>query len=77
MSIKVKYLASLAEELGKTDENIEFSDNLNGIEIWNKLNPEKKIKNNTVFSVNFEYYSLTKVIPDNVEVAYFPPVTGG
>ncbi|MBS9777882.1 MAG: MoaD/ThiS family protein [Gammaproteobacteria bacterium] len=77
MTITVKYLASLAEELHKSDDTINPDSAMTVDEIWQQLNPNKPIKTNTICSVNFEYATRNSIVSDGAEVAFFPPVTGG
>ncbi len=79
MTVTVKYLASLAEELGKTQEAIELTPRhrMTVQMLWDKLNPDNKIKNNTICAINFQYAKLDDEVTDGVELAFFPPVTGG
>ncbi len=75
--ITVKYLASLAEELGKSSELMTVTPNLKVIDVWQQLNPETPIKANIVCAINFTYAQLDSIVTDNDELAFFPPVTGG
>ncbi len=79
MTVTIKYLASLAEELGKTQETFELTPQhrMTVQNVWNQLNPDNPIKNNTVCAINFQYAKLDDEVKDGVELAFFPPVTGG
>lgn len=77
MAITVKYLASLAEELGKTQDTLTLSDGMTVAEAWQQLNPDKAINANTICAINFTYAQLNDVVPEHSELAFFPPVTGG
>lgn len=77
MAITVKYLASLAEELGKSEEQFTAEDSLSVLDIWQQLNPDVTFKANTLCAVNFEYVTANDRVADGVELAFFPPVTGG
>ncbi len=79
MTVTIKYLASLAEELGKTQESVELAPQhrMTVQMLWDKLNPDNKIKNNTICAINFQYARLDDEVTDGVELAFFPPVTGG
>lgn len=77
MTITVKYLASLAEELEKTSETLDTDGSLNILDVWQQLNPSIPLKPNTICAINFEYAHIEALVPDGAEVAFFPPVTGG
>ncbi|MGY0398979.1 MAG: MoaD/ThiS family protein [Ostreibacterium sp.] len=77
MTITVKYLASLADSLGKSEEIFIAENPQTVIEIWQQLNPNKPIKANTICAVNFTYATLDESVLDGAELAFFPPVTGG
>ncbi len=78
MTVTIKYLASLAEELGKTQDVLTLSDDgMTVAEAWQQLNPDKAIKANTICAINFIYAQLSDIVPEHSELAFFPPVTGG
>lgn len=77
MTITVKYLASLAEELGKSEELFNGDNHSSALTIWATLNPDTPMKANTLCAVNFEYVSPEDHVADGAELAFFPPVTGG
>ena len=77
MSIKVRYFASLAEQLGRSETSLEVAGELTVRDVWAKDNPGRAIPSNVLAAVNMEYAELTMPVKDNDEVAFFPPVTGG
>lgn len=79
MTITVKYLASLAEELSKTHETIDASPThrMTVKDIWAQLNPDTPMKNNTICAINHQYAKPDDEVEDHTELAFFPPVTGG
>ncbi|MPV85387.1 MoaD/ThiS family protein [Ostreibacterium oceani] len=77
MTITVKYLASIADELGKNEETLPPQQHMTVESVWEFLNPDKPMKPNTLCAINFNYASLTDAVDDGVELAFFPPVTGG
>ncbi len=77
MSIKVRYFASLREMLAKSEDFLEITQEITVAEVWEKVNPNKVMPDNTLIAVNMEYVSLTKNVNEGNEVAFFPPVTGG
>ena len=77
MSIKVRYFASLAEQLGRAETSLEFAGELTVREVWARDNPDRAIPSNVLAAVNMDYAELSALVKDNDEVAFFPPVTGG
>lgn len=75
--IKIKYLASLSEKLGKTDETLTTDSEHTVAHIWAQLNPDTPLPANTICAINFDYATLDSVVPNGSELAFFPPVTGG
>jgi len=77
MSIKVRYFASLKENLGRSEDELEQAENLTVLMVWERLNETKPLPGNTLVAVNMEYVGLDCTVQDGDEVAFFPPVTGG
>lgn len=76
MSIKVRYFASLKELLGRSEEQIEFTNIKTVLDVWQRSN-NTPLPDNTLVALNMDYVSLTSEVHDGDEVAFFPPVTGG
>ena len=76
MNIKVKYFASLAEQLGCREQQIELSPGATVLDVWRAANGGA-IPENILQAVNHEYVEGTRALNDGDEVAFFPPVTGG
>lgn len=77
MKITVKYLASLAEALEKTEDTLTADAPLSVAAIWSQLNPHTTLPSNTVCAVNFAYAKPDTFIDGDAELAFFPPITGG
>ena len=81
----IKYFSWIKEHVGKSEELIELPDHINNVnELINYLNElDKKYslilekKNLIKIAVNKTYSSFDTTISNNVEIAFFPPVTGG
>jgi molybdopterin synthase sulfur carrier subunit len=77
MSIKVRYFASLKENLGRTEDNFVHTGLLSVREVWQRVNAETPLPSNILVAVNMDYAELNHLVKDGDEVAFFPPVTGG
>ena len=77
MAIKVRYFANLKENLGRTDDSLDFDKVLSVAEVWALAAPTESMPDNTLAAVNMEYVDLNHPVLDGDEVAFFPPVTGG
>lgn len=77
MSIKVRYFASLKEQVGRSDDALQMALPLSVKEVWRQLNPELNMPDTVLAAVNMEYVSLDASVKDGDELAFFPPVTGG
>jgi len=76
MNIKVKYFASLAQQLGRREQQLELNSGATVLDAWRAAN-DSEIPENVLQAVNHEYVHSTRSLSDGDEVAFFPPVTGG
>ncbi len=76
MSIKVRYFASLAERIGRSEGLLEFNQGMTVSDVWQN-DAGKPMPANVLAAVNMEYAKLDEVVREGDEVAFFPPVTGG
>ncbi|MDM8565829.1 molybdopterin converting factor subunit 1 [Candidatus Halobeggiatoa sp. HSG11] len=75
--IKIKFFASLREEVGKNEIQIETSEKLTIAKIWNQVCDGIPLPNHVLIAINMEYTNQNAIVKDGDEVAFFPPVTGG
>ncbi len=76
MKIEVKYFASLAEQLGRREQQLELRAGATVLDAWRAAN-DCAIPENVLQAVNHEYVQSNRQLSDGDEVAFFPPVTGG
>ena len=77
MSVHVKYFASLRETIGRSDDDVPFTNKTTVEEIWMRATQDMQRPNRLLVAVNQEYADFNKEVNDGDEVAFFPPVTGG
>ena len=74
--ITIRYFASLREQYGKAEDQIDEEDIHTVADVWKKLNPQN-FPDNVLIAVNQAYATLDAPVKSGDEVAFFPPVTGG
>ncbi len=77
MSVHVKYFASLREAIGRSHDDIPFTDTVTVSEVWKQATENMQQPDRLLVAVNQEYADFNKEVCDEDEVAFFPPVTGG
>ncbi len=77
MSIRVRYFASLREQLGRYEDQIEAEGIETVSDVWAIVGDGKAMPNQIVYAVNMNYAKLNTAVKDGDEIAFFPPVTGG
>jgi molybdopterin synthase sulfur carrier subunit len=77
MAIRVRYFASLRDQLRRSEDELQPSSDLTVADIWSQLWPDIPLPPNILTAVNREYRELNHLVQDGDEVAFFPPVTGG
>ena len=77
MTITVKFFASLREEVGKSEVQLETTDSLTVAQVWTQVCENAPLPNHILIAINQEYSEQNVLVKDGDEVAFFPPVTGG
>lgn len=77
MKIKVKFFASLREQVGQSDVSINCDDALTALQVWQQASQQQNMPDNILCAINMEYVAQNTIVNDGDEVAFFPPVTGG
>ncbi len=75
--ISIKYFASLRDTVGRADDQLEDSAAGKVSEIWQALNPDISLPENTLAALNQVYCAWDAKVQSGDELAFFPPVTGG
>ena len=75
--IKILYFASLREQVGRGNDQLEISNPVTALEAWQQATGLKEFSDNLLIAVNQEYTTADALVNDGDELAFFPPVTGG
>ncbi len=76
MQIRVRFFASLREEVGAADRLLELAAPVTVSDVWRqatRMTPPA----NLLCACNHSYTDWDAPVNDGDEVAFFPPVTGG
>lgn len=76
MSIQVRYFARLREEFGADVTDCPHLPNETVEQLWQRLN-QSDLPDNVLMAIDQAYVKKHSLVPDECEVAFFPPVTGG
>jgi sulfur-carrier protein len=77
MSIRVRYFASLREQMGRKEESLVAERIHTVADVWRTVAAGQPLPDHVLCAVNMEYAQPHTVVNDGDEVAFFPPVTGG
>ncbi|QFY44350.1 molybdopterin converting factor subunit 1 [Candidatus Methylospira mobilis] len=77
MPIRVRYFASLREQLGRPEETLVADGIATVHDVWKCVNQGEAMADNILAAVNMDYAKPDSPVKDGDEVAFFPPVTGG
>jgi len=73
----VKFFASLREQVGKSEVQIEADESKTVAQVWAQVCDDAPLPTQLLMAVNMEYGHQNTLVKDGDEVAFFPPVTGG
>ncbi|MDH5185069.1 MAG: molybdopterin converting factor subunit 1 [Gammaproteobacteria bacterium] len=77
MTIRVKFFASLREQVGISEQDLE-NDGVGTVDdVWLAVTDNQVMPANVLIAINMEYVEAGTTVTDGDEVAFFPPVTGG
>ena len=77
MTIQVRFFASLREQIGVADKQLEASSDMTVAKVWQQAAGLSDIPVNVLMAVNMNYVDADQPVAEGDEVAFFPPVTGG
>jgi molybdopterin synthase sulfur carrier subunit len=75
-SITVRYFASLREQLGRGEEQVDVAGLRCVADVWSRV-CALPLPVNMLIAIKQEYASPDSAVQAGDEVAFFPPVTGG
>jgi molybdopterin synthase sulfur carrier subunit len=77
MKVKVKFFASLREQVGIESATVDVGPGATAAEVWRGAVGDRPMPANLLVAVNMEYSDSGHQVAEGDEVAFFPPVTGG
>ena len=77
MTIRVRYFASLRENMGRVEDTLVTENIYSVSDVWRVVSAGQPLPDNLLCAVNMEYADPLTAVKDGDEVAFFPPVTGG
>jgi molybdopterin synthase sulfur carrier subunit len=75
MTITVKFFASLREQIGQSEIQIDTAETV--AEVWTKACDNIPLPSHILMAINKEYVDQNAIVKAGDEIAFFPPVTGG
>lgn len=77
MAIRVRFFASLREQIGYSEKSIAAEGLATVSDVLERLDKAGTLNTKVLYAVNMEYAKPDTPVKDGDEVAFFPPVTGG
>ena len=77
MTIKVKFFARIREQMGRAEDQVEYTSGLKVSDIWRETSGGETMPDSLLVAINMEHVTGDPELNEGDEVAFFPPVTGG
>ncbi len=77
MQIRVRFFASLREQVGVTDRLLSLTAPATVSDVWHQSTDRMTPPANVLCARNHAYVDWDTPLEDGDEIAFFPPVTGG
>ena len=77
MTAKVRFFASLQQQLSMESIDIDVRPGMSAADVWDLATSQRERPAKMLCAINLEYASLQQPVSDGDEIAFFPPVTGG
>lgn len=77
MKVTTKFFASLREQVGFADRQIELETGATIADAWRAATGQEQLPGSVLMALNMEYAKAETPVKDGDELAFFPPVTGG
>ncbi len=77
MQVQVKLFASLREQLGFGEREVELAEGQTVDDLWAVISGRPEVPPDVLRAVNMDYVKGDRILSEGDEVAFFPPVTGG
>jgi molybdopterin converting factor subunit 1 len=77
MKVKVRLFASLREDVGIKETEVELEPGATADSLWRNVVQDERMPSGVMTAVNLDYATPDTPLNDGDEVAFFPPVTGG
>ena len=71
VAIKVRYFASLKENLGRDSDNLDFEKVISVDDVWARAVPTESMPDNTLATANIEFVALNHQVIDGATGARF------
>jgi len=76
MSITVRFFASVREQVGRSETQLDARPAQDVAEVWTRATGRPRPAR-LLAAVNLEHAAFNRPVHDGDEVGFFPPVTGG
>lgn len=77
MSVKVLFFASLREQVGHSNLQVDWQPDMTVTSLWQHSTGQNALPDNVLIARNQAYCERNTPVAAGDEIAFFPPVTGG